>query len=817
MKSRLKSILLTSLPLCLTVFTLHAQNATQFGNLPLWFEAGSTGHFIAHGAKSAFTVTPTGTEFTLAKESHQTAQARLQLVGANPAARITGEAELSGKLNYFVGNNPSQWQANVPTFSKVQVENVYPGINVVYYGNQQKLEYDFNLDVGANPSAIALRFDGAENISLNSHGALIIQFKDGAVVQHAPLAYQTIQGHQQIVAADYKMLDAHTVTFALGDYDHRHPLVIDPVLTYSTYFGGNYGDTAWAIAVSPVDGSIYVAGQTLSTQVSNNIPLSTPNAFQTSFQGGNKSGDAFVAKFDYTGTNLIYATYIGGNADDVAYALAVDNAGHAYVAGTTDSPNFPTRNAVTNATYGGNAISGTLDPTKHYPFDAFVTELGANGSNLVYSTYLGGSSSETVLGIALDTANNAFVTGYTFSTNFPVTPNAFQPHLMCTNTSTYYFNANAFVSKIGAGGSTLNYSTYLGGTNYDVGRAIAFNNNRVFVAGYTLSTNFPNTNHLTGFDYLNGSTNKHTIGSDGFVTAFSSSVTNLSLLYSTLLGGSNYDAATSIAAAADGSAYVAGYTTSTNFPYTTTNVANLSTAYVLTNTGAYWRATNGFLTQIKWDGSHPSIGYSAVFGGKGMDIANGVALDPNGNAYVVGSASSTNFPTTASNISGYLSVTNSSPKKKGYSDAFIIAFNTNASALLYSAYLGGRENDFGNAIAVDPLGNAYIAGQTLSTNFPSVNAWQTQRDGTNDMFIAKISQTLVPPVPALTILPPSPNPGGIELKWKMFPANYNLEGATDLSASNWVTVPQTPVYSNGWYQLILHPTNNLEYFRLHQD
>jgi hypothetical protein len=388
---------------------------------------------------------------------------------------------------------------------------------------------------------------------------------------------------------------------------------------------------------------------------------------------------------------------------------------------------------------------------------------------------------------------------------------------MCSNT--IYINANAFVAEVGAGGSSLNYSTFLGGTNFDVGRSIAFNNNRVFVAGYTYSTNFPNTNALPGFDHLNGSTNQnnYNFGSDAFVSAFSVAGTNFNLLYSTYLGGSNYDGATGIAAAADGTAYVAGYTTSTNFPYTTTNVAGLTTAYVLTNTTGVIYATNGFLTQIKWDGSHPSIGYSTMFGGYGLDIANGVALDPQGNAYVVGSASSTNFPATTNNISGYLSATNRSQINRGYSDAFIIAFNTNASALLYSAYLGGQDQDFGNAIAVDPLGNAYLAGQTLSTDFPTVGARQTYRNGPNDMFIAKISQTLQPPAPVLAISPTTAGSNSIRLAWQMFPANYELESASDLGGGNWLAVPASPVYSNGWYQVTLPTTNNLEFFRLHQN
>lgn len=732
-------ILGSGLVLIPTAFNLLAQSSTQFGNLPLWFEAAQPEKFIAHGSQSEFVVTPAGTEFSLTKNNGETAQGYLQFVGASPTARISGDQPLAGKINYLFGSDQSQWQANCPTFSQVRVEDVYPGINVVYYGNRQKLEYDFNLAAGVDPSAISLRFAGAERISVNPQGELVIKFNAGEIIQHAPVAYQTINGQRQEVAAGYKILDRHTAAFALGQFDHRQSLVIDPVLSYSTYYGGNYGEIGRSIAVNMTDGSVYVAGQTYSTKSTNNIPFATPGSLQTTNHGGKLTGDAFVARFDNTGTNLVYATYLGGSGNDGILGLAVDSAGNAFLTGFTDSTNFPTANALYPSISGKIPKDGTT-----YPVDAFVTELNSDGNGLVYSTYLGGSAMDAAWSIALDEADNAYITGYTYSTNFPVTTNAFQPQLQCSNT--FYVNANAFIAKIAAGGSALNYSSYLGGTNFDTGRSIAYNNSRVFVAGYTYSTNFPSINGLPGYGLLNGDTSTNSTKNkrrilypDAFVTAFD--VSNLSVpIYSTFLGGTNIDSANNIAADAAGNAYVAGFTCSTNFPYTTTNVAYLTPAFVHTNDYKkhYALATNGFLTQIKWDGVQPSLGYSTMFGGKGVNVANGVALDPAGNAYVVGSASCTNFPVTTNNISGYLSATNSSKKNKGYSDAMVIAFNADATTLLYSAYLGGKETDFGNAIAVDPLGDAYIAGQTRSTNFPAVNAYQPHRSGTNDMFIAKI-------------------------------------------------------------------------------
>ena len=829
--------LATSLAVGLAALNLPAQNAAQFGNLPLRFEASQPAKFIAHASGAEFAVSPAGAEFTLAKNNGETASGQMQFVGANPAAHITGDQPLLGTVNYLLGNQPGQWRASVPTFAHVRVENIYSGVNVVYYGNRQKLEYDFDLAAGVNPSVIALHFAGAEKISVNPQGELVIRFAAGEVVQHTPVAYQIVQGARQEIAAGYKILDAHTATFDLGQYNHAAPLVIDPVLSFATYYGGNYGETGWAIAVNPTDGSIYVAGQTFSQSDTNNVAgtFSTPGAFQTNYHGGKLTGDAFVARLDASGTNLIYVTYLGGTNDDGALGLAVDAEGNAFVTGFTDSPDFPTTNALRSQ------INGQRDPhTKYYPVDAFVTEINPAGNALVYSTYLGGASMDAAYGIALDEADNAYVTGYTYSTNFPVTPNAFQNHLACPDS--FYINANAFVAEISAGGTNLNYATYLGGTNFDEGHAIAYNNGRVMVAGQTSSTNFPainalpGLNHLVGVDIKTHQKKNFSFPPDVFVTAFATSVTNLTVLYSTYLGGSNYDSATGIAADANGSAYVCGYTSSQDFPNTATNLANLSNGYTHTNKTEPAMNTNGFLTRIDWNETNATIGYSALFGGhgtrKGADIANGIALDPAGNAYVVGTTSSTNFPVTTNNLAELLTATNAPGKgKKRFSNAFVIAFNTNCSALLYSASLGGDGNDFGHAIAVDPLGNAYLTGQTTSTNFPAVGALQNHRTGTNDLFIAKISQ-MASPAPSLVIAATDSSPAiqiqsktartlppknsGLTLKWQMFPANYYVESSTDLTPRSWRTVPANPAYSNGWYHVTLPTTNGVQFFRLRQ-
>ena len=803
-------------------FGSSAQTTMTLGSLPLWFEAshaqtGDSTQFSARGADSEFLISPTQAQFTLRKSNGSTASCTMRFVGAEAAAVISGSSEQAGKVNYLLGNNPAKWQTGVPTFGQVRVEQIYPGVNVVYYGTGRQLEYDFNLAAGVNPDVIALRFDGADKIMVNPQGELVISLPGGEIIQHQPMVYQNTGEVRHEVSSGYKILDAHTAAFALGSYDHSQPLVIDPVLCYSTFLGGNYGETAWAVAINTNDLSIYVAGQTFSTQVTNNAPLSTSGAYQTNYRGGSLTGDAFIAKIDKTGTNLLYFTYLGGSGDDVVYGLAVDSqTGNAYVCGATDSTNFPCMNAIP----GGTNIHGIADAKlKIYPSDAIVAELSANGSNLIYSTYLGGENYEAAYGIAIDPAGDAFVTGFTYSTNFPGTTNtfAYQPHIGCTNNA-FTYNFNAFITEIAAGGQTLKYSTYFGGTAADSGRAIAYNDNQLFVTGSTSSTNFPNTNAIPGYKSLNGSTNQLNTGSDAFVAAFTNndtSATNLVLLYSTFLGGTNNDGANGIAADASGNAYVVGWTVSTNFPYTNAlaSFGTNSPSFVHTNVAGFAFATNAFLTQIKWNGTTASIGFSAMFGGVGLDVANSVALDAAGNIYVVGSASSTNFPVTANNLLGSLRTTNS-----GGSDVFVTAFKSDGSALLYSTYLGGSADDFGYGIAVDAAGNAYVTGQTLSTNFPSFNARQTTLNGTNDAFLIKILPAT--PTPLLTAGLSGTN---VLVSWlpvgEESPALIGLITTTNLLTTNaWPFTTNSPVFTNnnGSYYYKFSPTNPAQFFRLRQ-
>jgi hypothetical protein len=714
-----------ALALLMAALAGTSQAAVMPGNLPLFFEAGSSAQFIAHGQGCEFLISPDESQIVLRKTAAGSAAVRMRFVGANDRAQICGAEQLAGKINYLIGNDPAQWRSGVPTFGTVRVAEIYHGINLIYHGNQQRLEYDFAIAPGANPDAIKLQFDGAEKISVNARGELVLKLDSGEIRQPKPEIFQTIAGERKKIEGGYKILDGRTVAFQLGEFDRSLPLVIDPVLGFSTYFGGKSGDTAWSVAVSPVDGSIYIAGETFSTKSSSGGSFSTPGAFQADFHGGKLTGDAFVAKFDNTGRTNIYTTYLGGKADDGAFSVAVNAAGNAFVTGFTDSKDFPTANALFPE------IGGTINRhTGFFAVDAFVTELNPSGSGLVYSTYLGGSDEDAGTSIAVDSAENTYVTGLTASENFPLF-HPLQNHLAGTN--------NAFVTEIAPNGAALVFSTYFGGTKADEGEGIAVDGDGyIYVTGYTDSDNFP-TNNAQFPVFNNGVKLRPPFSkpsNDAFVSKFMPS--GAGLVYSTYLGGTNNDMGLGIAVDSSGSAYVVGSSESPDFPNTNTitgtNTAGLSSHIAGKN---MVNDTDAFLTKFDLNGV---LVYSALFGGKTNDLAYGVAVDASDDVFVVGATESTDFPTFEPVTAGTLLSTN----KSGNYDAFVTAFNADASALLYSVFIGGREKDFGYGIAVDSETNVYVVGQTSSTDFPATNsalgiaAFQPKLSGANDGFIIKI-------------------------------------------------------------------------------
>ncbi|HEX7154398.1 MAG TPA: SBBP repeat-containing protein [Thermoanaerobaculia bacterium] len=656
--------------------------AAAYGRLPMHFEPnhGQTDarvRFVARGAGYAFFVTDSESVAVLQKRGSAPAVLRMQLLGANHQPHIAGAAPFAGKSHYFLGRDPSQWRTHVPHFGQVRLSGVYDGIDAVYYGNQGELEYDFVVAPGSDPRQIRVRFDGAERIDLDANGDLVLQLAAGEVRQRAPFVYQERDGSRHAVPSRYRRLGAREFGFRLGAYDRALPLVIDPVLAWSTYLGGSGVDAAHDLAVDS-GRNVYLTGSTGST----NFP--TANALQAANAGAE---DAFVAKLNPAGTALVYSTYLGGSLFDSGHEIVVDPAGNAYVAGRTESNDFPTANAL-QAAFGGAR-------------DAFVAKLNPAGSALVYSTYLGGSNVDAAFGLAVDDTGSAYVTGDTFSANFP-TANALQ--------AAHGGNLDAFVSKLNPAGSALVYSTYLGGSGGEQAGAIAVDGLRnAYVAGATSSTNFPTANALQA-SYAGG-------GLDAYVAKLNPAGT--ALVYSTYLGGSDLDSAFDLAVDGTGSAHVTGDTISTNFP--TANALQAAKG------GVY----DAFAAKLNPAGN--ALVYSTYLGGSSNDHGFGIAVDAGGQAYLTGRTASADFPTANA----------MQPLNAGATDAFVTTLNAAGTALVDSTYLGGTQADDARSIAIDATG-VYVAGLTNSSDFPTVNPLQASFGGVQDAFVAKLVALLPP-------------------------------------------------------------------------
>ena len=515
---------------------------------------------------------------------------RMKLLGANPSPRVSGLEELPGKSNYFLGNDPQKWRTNVPTYAKVQYQDVYPGVDLIYYGNQRQLEYDLVVAPGADPKAIQLAFEGGDKLEIGAQGDLELHGAGGQVRLQKPLVYQETDGIRREISGGYVLNAGRQVSFQVGAYDVSKTLVIDPVLVYSTYLGGAGDDRSFGIAVD-ASGNAYVTGTTHSTDFPTASPVQPDN------RGG--SSDAFVTKLNAAGNALVYSTYLGGNRDESGLSIAVDSSGSAYLHGDTESNNFPTANPI--------------QPARGGAVDAFVTKLNAAGNALVYSTYLGGSLNDFGFDICLDAAGNAYVTGIADSTDFP-TASPVQP----ANGGL----GDAFVTKLNAAGNALVYSTYLGGSLDDFGFAIGLDAaGNAYVTGVTESTNFPTASPI---QLANGGG-----PFDGFVTKLNA--TGSALVYSTYLGGGGDDRGLDIAVDAAGNTYVTGLTDSTNFP----TASPIQPA----NAGG----DDVFVTKLNAAGA--ALVYSTYLGGGDSDQGQAIAVDASGNVYVTGAVGSSNFPT----------------------------------------------------------------------------------------------------------------------------------------------------------------------------
>jgi ASPM-SPD-2-Hydin domain-containing protein/centrosomal CEP192-like protein/beta-propeller repeat-containing protein len=757
---------------------IEAKWSEAYGKLPLSFEEnqGQTARevrYVSHGSgyelfltpqeavlalrpKVRYDLSPLHRSATLralreARRAGQLTAIRLGIEGANPNAKIEGIDQLPGKSNYFVGNDPKKWHTDVPSFAHVKYNGIYPGVDLVFYGNQQRLEYDFVVAPGADPNVIAMKVDGARKMRIDSRGDLVLNVAGGEVELEKPVVYQNVKGGRREIGGKYVLAGNHRVTFAVDSYNRKEPLVLDPTLNYSTYLGGGGGalisDAGSAIAVD-ASGNAYIAGQT----------------FSTSFPSGAKgdgiaspvtnSGASFVAELNAAGTQLLYSAYLIGtttSSSDSAFGIALDPSGKVYVTGSTLALDFPTTAA--NALNAGPLIANANGT-------AYLTKLDptVNGSSsLLYSTYLAGTGGDFANSVAADATGNAYVVGQTFSSGYP-TQNAFQSTPSNASGTAFLTRIDTTQSKA----SSLIYSTYLGGngsnaaalTYGDQAFGVAVDSAHVaYLVGSTSSTDSAFITTATAYQTAPPALN--TQGSV-FVSKIDTTLTGAaSLIYSTYLAGSVQDLGNAIALAPSKVAYITGTTSSTDFP------SPGATAGAFSSTGS------AFVTLVDTtkSGSN-SVPYSTYLGGSQPNTGFGIRVDAAGIAYVVGTASSNDlggagtfkklgsFQPTLSNTNGTPFFAKLNPGGAGSAD------------LLYATFFGGSGNpptnnsDQGFGIAIDSATppNAYLTGQTFSADMPVLTPLPTGGSliPPSAAFVAKLS-----PIPTVTVSP-SPFAFGVQ-------------------------------------------------------
>jgi len=735
----------------------QARAVAAYGKLPLGFEANegqtdSRVRFLSRGSGYLLYLTPG--EAVLALESERPQQSartsklpqggvesvqpkpasvlRMQLVGGNSQAGMVGTDVLPGKSNYFLSNDPSQWRTSVPNYRKVAEHAVYPGIDLIYYGTQSQLEYDFIVAPGADPRAIRLAVQGARKLRIDPQGNLIASVGKGEVSFERPVAYQEdSHGTRQPVAARYSIKGGRNVEFKVGKHDPSRSLVIDPTLAYSTYVGGGLIDGANGIAVAP-DNSAFITGETFSV----NFPV-VDALFPTNVA---QSEVAFVSKVSPDGSALLYSTYLGCNRT-IGYGIAVDSLAEAYVTGTTDCSTFPVTEGAFDTLCGADGKCGASWNEQGYiVYNAFVTKFNVEGTELIYSGLIGDYSVAAGRSIAVDEAQQAYVTGDigpNIQETVPLVPPETPPPLFCTykGFQTFFGGSggtpyggiatDAFLVKVDAAGSELLYCTYIGGSDEDVGYGIAVDTAaNAYVTGIAYSSDFPTGGGALQTAYAGAG--------DAFLTKVNTNgAGSSSLIYSTYIGGSGLDQGNGVAVDASGNAYVAGLTTS-----------RASSLLFTPPSGAYQSDCaldtlkvcegDAFVAKFALSGT-PALSFFTYLGGGLADSANGIALDSSDNVYVTGSTVSTDFP-----IAGNVFQTTYGG---GNADAFITELNPTGSALVYSTYLGGTATDIGNGIGVDTAtpAAAYVAGQTCSFDFPLANPLQPSYGGNCDAFVSKAS------------------------------------------------------------------------------
>jgi hypothetical protein len=658
---------------------------------------------------------------------------RMKLSGSNAVPQAKGTTQLPGTVNYFIGRDAAQWRTGIPTYSDVVYSGVYPGIDLHYYGNHRQLEYDFVLNPGADPHNIALNFDGAKGLAIDNTGNLAIDSDAGKVTLLKPFTYQMVGGLKKPVGGSYVLRPNHSVGVELGPYDPTKSLVVDPVLVYSSFLGGSGWDAAISITLDPL-GNEYIGGFTISPDF--------PSASTAISAAPNGTCVGFVAKLDPTLTSVLYSSYLGGTDGaascswgDGVNGIAADSSGQAYTTGYASSSDFPTTASAFQPSRGTGASA-----------NSFLTKLAADGQSLLYSTYLGGSGGDDDgYAVLADNTGNAYVVGQATSPDFPLTPaTAFQ-----TIPSGVYPLGNGFLTQIDttkSGANSLVFSTVLGGTTGDdaiTGIALDSSQN-AYLTGWTSSSDFPVT-PATAFQSSYGAQSYC-----GFVTQLDLSKTGSSMLsYSTYLCGTNSDWGWGVAIDSNANVYVTGEAFSADFP-STFGQSNSP------NGKGFAALFNPRLT------GSASLLYSRLLGGNNSSFGDWpyrTAVDANGNAYVVGQTSSTDFPVTSDAFqSSLLSTTG---------DGFLTVLSPDGSTVLYATYLGGSgtstvggSGDLVYNVALDSNSNIYMVGQTISSDFPTTtNGLQTTYGGGGDAFVTLLGALSVPHVASVS--PPAGAAGSL--------------------------------------------------------
>lgn len=703
------ALLVGALPAAATMTSLRARELAPAGaeilsslqQLPLAFvpNAGQLGdqwlyEARAHTARLAFN----HGEMAMAGRNWQI---QVKWQDALTDAQVEARTQLPGVVNYLIGSRPEGWRTGLPTYAQIVYHDLYPGIQLEYEGREGELKGTYVIAPGADPSVIRWRYEGATNVIIDERSGDLMIVPEAAdanpLWERAPIAWQEIEGRKVPVHVRYTMSGDGSIGFAVGRYDPRLPLIIDPSLQWSTYHGGGGKEAAWDITAATIASEVhvYLTGYTESDG------LATSGAYDTT----RSARDAVITKIAANGTAIGFTTYLGGSADDEGHAISVASDGKIFVVGNTFSSDFPTVNA--------------YDETRSSSPDAFLAVLSNDGASLLYSTYLGGNSTDSALGVSAQ-GSKAYIAGTTSSSDFP-TKNAYDT----TPSSTDAFLTVIDTSTPGASG--LLYSTYLGGSSGSEGWAnvAADSSGNAYVVGGTPASDFPKT---TGLAYAGGS--------DAFVTKIDTTKAGVaSIVYSRYLGGSGDDTAFGVAIDSSGRAYVTGSSTfdtgtpSTAFP-TTPNALHTATQ----------GGTDAFMTKLSADGS--TLEYSTLVGGPGTDIGYfGIEVDLLGRVYFAGTTHSSSFDTTGDAYQSTL---------KGTKDAFIVVLDPSkagSSSLVYGTYFGGTGDEDGSSLALDASTNMYLLTTTSSSDYPLLNALDNTYGGNQDMGVSKFS----PPATAVDL------------------------------------------------------------------